>query len=974
MTQDFRTATGGMIDRSRQIRFRFNGRSMHGFVGDTLASALVANGVRLAGRSFKYHRPRGLMAAAVEEAGILVTIGHGDRLTTNLRATEVELTDGLDARPVNCWPSLDHDIASINDWFGRFLTAGFYYKTFMWPDWRWFEGPIRHAAGLGNPSDSPDPDRYEHQFAHCDVLVVGGGAAGLAAANAASGPGVRVILVEQEPHFGGALNWRPAMIDELAGDKWVEGIVADLDSRPQVRLLTRTTAIAYNDHNAVVLVERLPNVGGDPASGPVERLWHIRARRVILACGAIERPLVFPGNDRPGIMLAAAAQRYAAQYGARAGDRIVVFTNNDTAYEAAQVMAQSGAQLVAIVDSRTAVPPQVLQRVEGFGAHILTGAEVVSTAGAKALAIVTVRDATGRRISFACDSLLMSGGWNPTVNLFSQSGGRLCWEEARGLFRPDISAQDEVSVGAANGTFALAGALREGAAAGRVSGQSTTQVKVPQSPCTIEPTIAPLWRVAAPGKAFVDFLNDVTVEDIALSARENLTSVEHLKRYTTLGMAPDQGKTSNVNAQAILGELTGRAPAQVGSTRFRPPFTPTSLAAFRGHRRGSLARPLRRTALHDRHIELGARLENYGGWLRPVAYPRQGETDELAIRREALAVRTRCGVFDASPLGKIEVTGPDAAAFLDLVYANAMSKLEVGNIRYGLMLNEFGVIVDDGVCARLGQETFLVGTTSGGAARTAAALEEWLQCEWTDLRVLVAPVTTDWAVINLSGPLAPEVMAIVGCDFDPSPSALQHMKWRDGKVAGVPARVFRVSFTGEISYEINIAPGRARAVWMALEAAGASFGITPFGVESLMRLRTEKGYLHVGGDTDGTTVPDDVGWTTVARRKIDFIGKRSLLLPAHRAPERLQFVGLEPLDGDSPSVGEHVRPADLSRPTIGYVTSAGFSPALGRGVALGMVQGGRERLGEELVLADCGRRVRIVPPAAYDPTGARLHG
>ena len=978
MTQRYRTATSGQIDRSRPISFRFDGREMQGFAGDTLASALLANGVRLAGRSFKYHRPRGLMGVGVEEAGILVSIGHGGRLTTNLRATEVELREGLDARPINCWPSLDHDLASVNDRLGRFLAAGFYYKTFMWPDWRWFEGPIRRAAGLGNPSVAPDPDRYDNQFAHCDVLVIGGGAAGLMAAQAAAGPGVRVLLVEQEPHFGGALSWRSAIIDDLDADRWVASVTTDLAGRPGVRLLSNTTAVAYNDHNAIVLVQRYSSTSGRAASAPLERLWQVRAKTVILACGAIERPLVFPGNDRPGVMLAAAAERYASQYGARCGNRVVVFTNNDTAYESACVLADAGAEVVAIVDSRETVPPERQRSVTAFGAKVMSGAQVVDTRGAKAVKAAIIRDAGGRRIELACDSLLMSGGWNPTVHLFSQSGGRLRWDDERCLFRPDISVQDQASIGAANGTLALAAALREGAQAGasaaRAVGKAPGAMKSAQCTATAEPEISPLWRVDAPGKAFVDFLNDVTASDIALAARENLTSVEHLKRYTTLGMAPDQGKTSNVNALAIMGELTGRSPAQVGTTRYRPPFTPTSLGAFRGHRRGDLARPLRRTPLHDWHVDHGPTVEDYGGWLRPAAYLRTGETLESAVRREALAVRTSCGLFDASPLGKIEVIGPDAPEFLDLIYANTMSTLAEGKVRYGLMLNEFGVIVDDGVCARLGPDSFLVGTTSGGAERMAAALEEWLQCEWVDLRVLVAPVTTDWSVINLSGPRAPDVLARAGCDFDPSPAQFPHMTWRTGRVAGVAARVFRVSFTGEISYEINLRADRALDVWSALETAGAADDVTPFGVESLMRLRTEKGYLHVGGDSDGTTVPDDVGWTKVARRPVDFVGKRSLLWPANNNPDRLQFVGLEPLSGEAPSVGEHIRPADLSRPTIGYVTSAGYSPVLGRGVALGMVQGGRARMGEELVLADSGRRVRVASPTAYDPTGERLNG
>ena len=976
--QPFRAPAGGLVDRARPLSFSFDGRWYEGFAGDTLASALVANGVRLSGRSFKYHRPRGLIGAGVEESNVLVTVGSGARTTTNLRATEVELQDGLEARPVNCWPSLAFDVAAVNNLFSRFLAAGFYYKTFMWPHWHWFEGPIRRAAGLGRPSTEPDPDRYEVRFAHCDVLVIGGGPAGLAAAQAAAGPGVRVILAEQESRFGGSLNWRAAQIEGVSGAVWAQSVVSDLARRPGVRLLTRTTAIGYYDHNSLVLLER-PAATDDARAQARERLWQVRAKRVVLACGALERPLVFPGNDRPGVMLASAAHRFAGQYGARSGDRVAVFTNNDVGHEAAWAVADAGAQLVAVIDSRTTPDAGAVARFEAKGVKVFTGGRVIATRGGTAISAIRVRDKSGRTIDVRCDSLLMSGGWNPTVHLFSQSGGQLAWDEARGLFRPDRSVQACASAGAGNGVLSLAGALSEGARAGTAAeiaaGKTPNRVEPPSSPHDEEPQIEPLWRVDAPGKAFVDFQNDVTADDIALAARENFVSVEHLKRYTTLGMAPDQGKTSNVNALAIMGELTGRSPAQVGTTRYRPPFTPTSLAAYSGRLRGELFRPLKRTPLQAWHESLGGAFEDYGGWARPAAYPRAGEDLEAAVRRETLAVRRACGLFDASPLGKIEVTGPDAAAFLDLIYANTMSTLAPGKVRYGLMLNELGVIIDDGVCARLGLDTFLVGTTSGGVDRMAAAMEEWLQCEWTHLRVLIAPVTTDWAVINLAGPNASKVLDEAGCSFDPSPSAFPHMTFRLGEVAKIPARVFRVSFSGEVSYEINVPSDQAPQAWDALFAAGGPYGLEPFGVESLMRLRVEKGFLHVGSDTDGTTLPADVGWTKVVDRKVDFIGKRSLLWAHARSPDRLQFVGLEPLDRDfSPKVGAHLRPLDGGRPTVGFVTSAGYSPTLERGVALGLLEGGRARMGEELELAGAGRRVRVVAPAAYDPEGARLNG
>ncbi|HEY3811957.1 MAG TPA: sarcosine oxidase subunit alpha family protein [Caulobacteraceae bacterium] len=969
MTQSFRSASGGLVERGRTLKFRFAGREYEGYEGDTLASALLANGVRLAGRSFKYHRPRGLIAAGPEESNILVTVGQGGRRTTNLRATEVDLYDGMVAAPVNCWPSLRFDVGAVNNLFSRWLGAGFYYKTFMWPHWMLFEGFIRRAAGLGQPSTEADPDRYELAYAHCDVLVVGGGAAGLAAAKAAAAGGRRVILCDQDTRFGGSLLWCDAEVEGLRGRDWVDRTVAGLSTQPNVRLAPRTTAVGHYDYNSVVLLERVPGREGEARDGARERLWQVRAEQVIYACGALERPIVFPGNDKPGIMLASAARQYANRWGVRTGDRLVVFTNNDSAYDAALAAADAGARLIAVVDSRANVDAQRQKQITACGAELITGGAVIETHGDTVLKGVTVREGAGRTRRIACDGLLMAGGWNPTVHLYSQAGGKLRWEDARAFFRPDGVRDAIACVGACNGTLGLAAALQEGheaAAFGRAG--------APASPQTEEPAIEPLWRVDAPGKAFVDFLNDVTAGDIAQAARENFVSVEHLKRYTTLGMAPDQGKTSNVNALAVMGEATGRAPAQVGTTRYRPPFTPVSMASYRGRLRGDLYRPYRHTPMHAWHLAHGGKIEEFGEWQRPALYLQPGEDHEQAVRRECRAVRTACGLFDASPLGKIEVRGPDAARFVDLIYANTMSTLKPGKLRYGLMLNELGIIIDDGVAARLDEETFLVGTTSGGADKIAAGMEEWLQCEWIDLKVLVAPVTTDWAVINIAGPASPQVLAAVGCDFDPDPKRFEHLSFRTGAVGGIPARVMRVSFTGEASYEINVPADRALDLWERLYAAGKPFGIEPFGIDALMQMRTEKGFLHVGSDTDGTTVPADVGWTKVANRPVDFVGKRSLLWETNQDPSRPQLVGLSEAGGQVLAIGEHVRDPKGDKPTIGYVTSSGYSEALGRGVALAMIQGGRARIGEELVTTRSGQRVRIVEAAAYDPKGERLNG
>jgi len=971
-----RLGVGGLIDRGRPLAFTFEGRALGGFAGDTLASALLANGVSVLARSFKYHRPRGLMAAGAEEPNALVQLGVGARAEPNLAATQIELYEGLTARPVNCWPSAGFDIGAAADLIGRFIPAGFYYKTFMWPGWRWFEPFIRAAAGLGRASSARDPDRYEARYAHCDLLIIGAGPAGLAAALAASAAGKRVMLVEQDSRLGGSLVWKRAKIDGQSGLDWIAAASAKLEEAPETMVLTRTTAVGYFDHDSLTLIERVTDHLGPaaPPQRPRQRLWMVRAVRVVLATGAIERPLVFPGNDKPGILLASAVEQYLGRWAVLPGETAVVFTDNDSAYGAAHAFLDAGGKVAALVDSRPSPPPPLSEALRARGVDILPGAVVVGAHGRPALAAVDVKDRQGRVRRIDADLLGMSGGWNPTAHLFSQSGGTLAWDEAIAAFRPGVSAQAEVSVGAAAGVFALDAAVTQAWRATAAPCSAPPKVEDTAGPWSIEP----LWRVQAPGKAFVDFQNDVTAADIELSAREAFVSVEHLKRYTTLGMAPDQGKTSNVNALAIMAELTDRTVAQAGTTRFRFPYTAVSFGALGGRMRDELFRPMRRLPTHDRQQEAGAVLEEYGGWLRPAYYPRPGESLEDARRREALGVRQAVGLFEGSPLGKIEVCGPDAGEFLDRIYANQMSSLKVGQIRYGLMLNELGVVIDDGVATRLAKDRFLVGTTSAGADRIAAWLEEWLQCEWTGLEVLTAPLTTASAVLTLSGPKSRAVLDAVGVDFPVGPAEFPHMTFRAGKVADIPARVSRVSFTGEVSFEVGVPADRAGELWDAMLAAGAPYGLVSVGVEAWMLLRTEKGYLHVGADTDGATLPGDVGFGQVLKRKHDFLGRRSLTLSGNLRPDRPQLVGLRVIgDVAALPVGAHLRRPSARGASEGFVTSAGFSPILGRGVSLGMVRGGRGRHGEELEVASAdgrGRRVRIAPPGEYDRPGDRLHG
>ena len=962
----------GWIDRKAPVSFTFEGRNYSGFAGDTLASALLASGIRVIGRSFKYHRPRGLMAAGVEEPNALMQVGEGAQSSVNLRATEVELREGLVAKPVNCWPSARFDVMAVNNLFSRFIPAGFYYKTFIWPDWHLFEPFIRKAAGLGRPSAQPDPDQYEIRHAHCDVLVVGSGPAGLSAALSAARQGQRVILAEQDFCLGGSALWQDNIVDGMAARDWAEQIGDEIQTYPDTRVLTRTTAIAYADHNCVTLVERVSDhlIPGDSREMLRQRLWTVRAKHVVLATGAFERPIVFPGNDRPGVMLADSITHYINRFGVLPGQQIALFTNNDSAYLMVDAVIANGGVIAAVVDCRAQIPDALILRLAALNVPLFSQAEIIETQGRPDLTSITVRRANGTTQILKADVLAMSGGWNPAVHLFSQSGGHLKFDAARACFLPDQCPQALTVIGGAAGEFDLATSLAKGWVAGRGHGPA------PQASAMPAWSITPLWQVQAPGKAFVDFQNDATAADIALAKAENFQSVEHLKRYTTLGMAPDQGKTSNVNALAIMAELTGRPVEDTGTTRFRPPFTPTAIAAFGGMARGDLFRPKRQLVLHNHHRSQGAVFEDYGNWQRPAYHLRAGETPHQAEQREALCVRQDVGIFDSSTLGKIEVAGPDAGKFLDRFYANRMSNLKVGRLRYGLMLNELGVIIDDGVCARLAEDRFLVGTTSSGAGKISASLEEWRQCEWPDLKVLIIPVTTLWNVITISGPKARALLSAAQIDMSVSADDFPHMSFKIGQVAGIPARVFRVSYTGEISYEINVEGDDVITLWQRLIELGPQFGLMPVGIDAWQLLRTEKGFLHIGADTDGSTVPDDVGWGHVLKRTDDFIGKRSLTQPGNQQTDRLQFVGLEPTDAAATlAVGGHLRGSEANRGSEGYITSAGHSPVLGRSVALGMVRAGRARLGETMTIVsgeNAGQRVRLVAPGAYDPKGERL--
>ncbi len=944
MTQPFRVPNVGRVDRGGVVGFTFDGRVLSGYAGDSLASALLANDVHLVGRSFKYHRPRGILSAGSEEPNALVTVDRGGgRVTPNLRATQVELYEGLVARSQNRFPSLRLDLGSVAGLAGPLLSAGFYYKTFMWPAAFWkklYEPAIRAAAGLGRAPRQADPDRYVHRYAHCDVLVIGAGPAGLSAALGAASSGARVILCDEQAELGGSLlSEHAATIDGWSASAWLAEVVKSLSGVATV--LPRTTAFGWYPDNMIGLVERVTDHLADPDPNlPRERLWQVRADRVVLATGAIERPLVFPRNDRPGIMLAGAARSYLHRYGVKVGARAVVATNDDSAYLAALDLHGAGTVIAGIVDQRPRAAGPLVEAARAAGIPVHAGANVTSTSGR--LRVSAARVANGPS-SIRCDTVLMSGGWTPSVHLFSQSRGRLRYDPSTGTFLPGETGARAVSVGACAGDFDLAVCLARGHEAGSGAPHRFAVRGLPE----VAPSIPPRAGVSH-GRAFVDFQNDVTTKDLRVATQEGFRSIEHVKRYTTTGMATDQGKTSNLNALASVAELVGAAPPDIGLTTYRPPFTPVTFGALAGSSRGALFDPIRKTPLHDWAETQGAVFEDVGTWKRAHYFPRAGETMHAAVARECLAVRAGVGIFDASTLGKIEVIGPDAATFLDRMYPGAMASLAVGRCKYALLLGEDGFIRDDGVIARIAPDRFHVTTTTGGAAGVLHLMEDYRQTEWPDLRVWLTSTTEQYAVIALQGPRAAEILVPFVEDADLF--AMPHMSVLSCRVAGVPVRLFRVSFTGEIGFEINVPAGQARFVWDQIIAADPA--ITPYGTETMHVLRAEVGFVIVGQETDGTVIPDDLGLSwAVSKKKRDFVGKRSLVRPDMVRPDRKQLVGLLTRD---PKVlleeGAQVLASAGSQPSLGHVTSAYESACLGRSIALALVAGGRARIGQMMVV------------------------
>lgn len=986
---------GRLLDRSKPLTFTFNGRPLQGYAGDTLAAALLANDQMLVGRSFKYHRPRGIVAAGAEEPNALMGLGEGQRFEPNQRATSIELFAGLKASSQNHWPSLEFDIGAVNNWLARFLTAGFYYKMFIHPRPFWkhiYEPFIRRSAGLGRSPDAEtrDADRYEQLYAFCDVLVAGGGLAGLTAALGAARQGKRVIVMEQA-QFGGRVVVDGARIDGMAAAEWLDHTLEALQSLPNVTLLPRTMVAGVHDHGYALGYQRVAD--HEPgADKPRHRLWRVRAGEIINATGAIERPLSFAGNDIPGVMLASAMRDYLVNWAVAPGRRLVIVTNNDDAYRSAIQLHEAGVVVASVIDARPEARSALPERVRALGIRVAEGMAIHHVEGGKRVTGVALcrQDGDGGAVAetIACDAVGMSGGWSPVVHLWSHCGGKLLWDEGGAFFRPDPArpplghdGQGFVrALGSANGVMQTAGVLAEAASAfGSHPQAPAADASEPEAP------LGPVWMMPARAqyplraKMWLDPQNDVKVSDVQLAAQEGYESVEHTKRYTTLGMATDQGKLSNINGLAILADALGRPIPQVGTTTFRPPYTPISLGAIGAEARGAVFQPLRRTPLHDWHEANGASWEPVGQWRRPYCYPRAGESRHDAVMREVRQTRDSLGLLDASTLGKLLVKGPDAARFMDMLYTNLMSTLKPGKCRYGLMCNENGFLMDDGVVARLSDDAFLCHTTSGGADRIHAWMEDWLQCEWWDWQVHVVNLTEQFGQIAVVGPNARKVLEKLDSDIDLSRESLPFMEWRAGRLADIPVRVFRISFSGELSYEIAVPAGQTRALWDRLLAAGAEFGVMPYGTEALHIMRAEKGFIMIGDETDGTVIPQDLGldWA-ISKKKADFLGKRGMERPAMTTPDRWKLMGLETLDGSVLPDGalaalEGVN-ANGQRQTQGRVTSTYFSPTLGKGIALGLIHRGPDRMGEVIdFMGEDGKpiKVRICDPVFLDKAGEK---
>ena len=1000
MPKNLRINSSNFIDETTRVSFKFDGKTYYGFKGDTLASALIANGIHLVARSFKYHRPRGIMTAGSEEPNAIVQINGNTAYTEpNVRATEIEIYDGLEASSQNCWPNVNFDIGGINNILSPLLPAGFYYKTFMWPAsfWEKYEYFIRKSAGLGKSPTKPDPDLYEHKYIHCDVLVIGGGISGIMAAKTAAENNYKTLLLDEKPHLGGTTIYQSSEFNKINNQyssKWLENEISKLKNIKNLEIKTRTSVAAYHGYNFLLarenLTDHLPlNKKKDKIR---QRLLKIRAKKVIAATGSIERPLILNNNDRPGIILSSAIKKYSDYYGVVCGKENILFTNNDSAYETAISLFNKGIKINAIIDIREKVNSEITNHAEKIGIKIYNSYTIVDTSGYRRIKEVSImklskdgQSVTGSKIKIKCNCLGISGGWTPAVHLFTQSGGKLKFDNEDNVFIPSKYPSDQISIGSCNGEFDLNTIIKNFNQNIKnflgIDKTSFEDLKINSTKEILKRNIWLLPSDKAIGKCkpFVDFQNDATAKDIKLALREGFRSIEHVKRYTTTGMGTDQGKLGNMHALGIISDTSGVKMSDLGTTTFRPPYTPLTFGTIVGRNVGEFFDIFRKTPMHDWHVDNNAEFENVGQWKRAWYYPKKGESMFDAVQRESKAARDGAGILDASTLGKIDIQGSDASEFLNRVYTNAWSKLAIGKCRYGLMLNEDGMVYDDGVTTRLDENHYIMTTTTGGAATVLGKLEDYLQTEWPELDVYLTSVTDHFATISVCGPNSKKIVKKVIPDLDLSDEEFPHMSFKNAKIDNIKCRVMRISFTGEQSYEINIQANFGKSVWEKCMEAGKEFNITPYGTETMHLLRAEKGFIIVGQDTDATLTPIDLqmDWI-VSKKKYDFIGKRSLYRSDTIREDRKQLVGIVTEDPREVLEEGAQIVADVSKKPVemlGHITSSYFSPNLNKSIALGVVKGGKNMLGKKLFIPMKNKiiSVQVADPVFLDKENKRLN-
>ena len=996
MSQPFRLNKEGLINRNKKISFTFNGKKLFGYEGDTIASALIANGIHLVGRSFKYHRPRGFFGAGVEEPNAKLQVEFNGHSEPNVNATEMELVEGLSATSQNCWPSVNFDIGAINNFLKMFFPAGFYYKTFMWPKSFWYkiyEPFIRKAAGLGVASIEKDKERYEHKFEYCDLLVTGSGPSGLASAYAAAKNGAKVILAEDKPRFGGTLLTDDVSIDNLSGKDWAEKIITELKSMPNVTVKNRSQVFGYYDHNMLVMFERVSDhLEKKSKFTPRQRLWYIRAKETILSTGSIERPIVFGNNDTPGIFLSAAAKEYMKVYGVLVGKKPLIFTNNDSAYETALEFKKNNVEPI-ILDTREEHSSELIDEAKSKGIDIRFSHGVIVANGYKKVKSAKIGKLNKDKNSFEkietvdCDCICVSGFWTPSVHLASQSGNKLKYEEKIDAFIPDKKKQHETSVGAANGSFTLEESLKHGFENGsNLSDKITdtkTEIAIPNVNEKKYGAHDKFWCMPLPKnenpKRFVDFQNDVSVSDIEIALREGYRSIEHVKRYTTLGMATDQGRTSNLNGLQLVSNIENKIVPEVGHTTFRPPFTPITIGTIVGREVGMEYMPTRKTPMHEWHEKNNAVFVDAGAWKRPRYYKQGNETLFEASKREAKNVRENVGICDVTTLGKIDIKGPDAAEFLNRVYTNAWMKLPVGKARYGLMLREDGIVMDDGTTTRISENHYHMTTTTAQAANVLSHLEYYLQIVWPELNVNVVSTTEQWAGAAIAGPKSRDMLSKLYPDLDVSNDALPFMGYKEADFFGVPSRIFRISFSGELAYEINVKSDHGMFMWEKMMEVGKEFGNQPYGTEALSTLRIEMGHV-AGPELDGRTIPSDVSLNGLVSKKKDFIGKNSLGREAFNVESRQKIVGLIPIDRKSSiPEGSHIvqdQNAKLPNPKLGHVSSSCWSVENNNPFSLAIMKDGKNMIGKKFFavspLKNKSIEVEVISSHYVDPEGKRV--